>query len=73
MSVVSRKWRKIPPSTAERERSIHSIVFRSYKDLGRMTFHEVVVLILFLILVFLWVFRKPGFMNGWVDQIDNDV
>ena len=71
--LVSRKWRKMAPITAERERAIHAIVFRSYRDLGRFTFHEVAVLVLFLILVFLWVFRQPGFMNGWVDLVGNQV
>uniref|UniRef100_A0A6A7FWD7 Solute carrier family 13 member 5-like n=2 Tax=Hirondellea gigas TaxID=1518452 RepID=A0A6A7FWD7_9CRUS len=67
------RWRKMPPCPAEREEAIRKIVQKSYDDLGKLTFHELVVLVLFLVLVFLWVFRQPGFMNGWVDQIGNDV
>ena len=34
-------------------------------DLGRISFHELAVLVLFLMLVLLWFMRDPQFMPGW--------
>ncbi|CAL1533334.1 unnamed protein product [Lymnaea stagnalis] len=36
-----------------------------YKKLGPMTFAEILVGILFVVLALLWVTRKPGFIRGW--------
>ncbi|KAF2352248.1 Imidazolonepropionase [Trinorchestia longiramus] len=67
------KWRKIPPTSKKKELAIRRVVLRSYRSLGRITFHETAVFFLFLTLVFLWVFRSPGFTTGWVDVMSNDV
>lgn len=40
---------------------------KKYRALGRVTFHESVVLCLFICLVMLWLFRSPGFVTGWAD------
>jgi len=34
-----------------------------------MTFHEGSVLILFVIVVLLWFFRKPEFIPGWAEVV----
>lgn len=36
-----------------------------YDNLGPMTFHELGIGGLFIICVVLWVFRAPGFIEGW--------
>ncbi|KAH6944472.1 hypothetical protein HPB50_003346 [Hyalomma asiaticum] len=38
---------------------------RSYAALGPVKFHEVAVLLLCILLVFLWLFRDPMFARGW--------
>ncbi|XP_070385799.1 solute carrier family 13 member 1-like [Dermacentor albipictus] len=38
---------------------------RSYASLGPVRFHEVAVLLLCILLVFLWLFRDPMFARGW--------
>ncbi|KAH8039859.1 hypothetical protein HPB51_009115 [Rhipicephalus microplus] len=38
---------------------------RNYMALGPIRFHEVAVLLLFILLVFLWLFRDPMFARGW--------
>ncbi|XP_067120681.1 Na(+)/citrate cotransporter-like [Centruroides vittatus] len=44
---------------------IKNVIQKSYEELGSITFHEIAVLSLFIILVFLWFFRKPQFITGW--------
>ncbi|XP_064461387.1 Na(+)/citrate cotransporter-like [Ornithodoros turicata] len=41
------------------------IIRQNYKALGPIRFHEVAVGSLFLLLVFLWIFRDPMFAKGW--------
>ncbi|KAA0189199.1 hypothetical protein HAZT_HAZT002838 [Hyalella azteca] len=66
------RWRKMPPSSVEKELSIKKVVLRTYNSLGPISFHEVMVFTLFLALVFLWVFRSPGFTAGWADAMKNE-
>ncbi|KAK8781319.1 hypothetical protein V5799_017341, partial [Amblyomma americanum] len=43
---------------------------RNYTALGPVKFHEVAVLLLFTLLVFLWLFRDPMFAKGWATYFD---
>ncbi|KAK8775205.1 hypothetical protein V5799_031449 [Amblyomma americanum] len=43
---------------------------RNYAALGPVKFHEVAVLLLFTLLVFLWLFRDPMFAKGWATYFD---
>ncbi|XP_034828180.1 protein I'm not dead yet [Maniola hyperantus] len=45
------------------------VIKEQYKRLGPVTFHEKASGLLFLLTVFLYIFRKPGFMLGWADVI----
>ena len=36
-----------------------------YEELGPMSFHESMVLFLFIVLVLLWFLREPRFIPGW--------
>ena len=52
-------------SDPEKDKSVKKIINRSWKDLGRITQEEIIVLVSFAVLVILWFFRKPGFIPGW--------
>ncbi|CAH0758434.1 unnamed protein product [Diatraea saccharalis] len=43
------------------------VIKEQYRNLGPITFHERSSGLLFIFAVFLYIFRKPGFMNGWAD------
>ncbi|XP_062328865.1 solute carrier family 13 member 2-like [Osmerus eperlanus] len=47
------------------------LVKKEYKKLGSMSFAEVSVLVLFVLLVLLWLTREPGFMPGWGSALFN--
>ncbi|XP_064460299.1 Na(+)/citrate cotransporter-like [Ornithodoros turicata] len=38
---------------------------RQYNDLGNISFHEIMVLVIFAATVLLWFFRHPHIMQGW--------
>jgi sodium-dependent dicarboxylate transporter 2/3/5 len=40
---------------------------KKYEELGKMTVHEIQVMILFILLILLWFFKTPIFMPGWGD------
>ncbi|EEC20014.1 solute carrier, putative [Ixodes scapularis] len=58
--------------------SAMNVIRRNYASLGPIRFHEVAVLLLFTLLVFLWLFRDPMFARGWATffsitpEIDED-
>ncbi|CAG5047151.1 unnamed protein product [Parnassius apollo] len=45
------------------------VIKDQYRNLGPVTFHEKASGFLFILAVFLYIFRKPGFMPGWADVI----
>ncbi|KAE8622220.1 hypothetical protein XENTR_v10005150 [Xenopus tropicalis] len=49
----------------EKEKRAFKIISGEHKKLGAMTFAEISVLVLFILLVLLWFTREPGFMPGW--------
>ncbi|KYN42550.1 Protein I'm not dead yet [Trachymyrmex septentrionalis] len=53
----------------EGEAITNQVIQERYKNLGPTTFHEYGVGTLFITCVFLWVFRKPGFVRGWSEVI----
>lgn len=68
---------RIQTHSRERDRAMKKFLQEHYDSLGRITQHEIVVLVLFSTLVFLWVFRAPGFVTGWAqfftDSFDEKV
>jgi len=53
-------------STKKEERAIKAIN-KKYEELGKMSQHEIQVLILFISLILMWFFKTPIFMPGWGD------
>ncbi|XP_062328577.1 solute carrier family 13 member 2-like isoform X1 [Osmerus eperlanus] len=49
----------------------YQVMKEEYKKLGSMSFAEVSVLVLFVLLVLLWFTREPGFMPGWGSVLFN--
>ncbi|KAL6448027.1 hypothetical protein ACFW04_000218 [Cataglyphis niger] len=47
----------------------NQVIQQRYQNLGPTTFHEYSVATLFFMCVFLWIFRKPGFVVGWSEVI----
>ncbi|KAL0162185.1 hypothetical protein M9458_041581, partial [Cirrhinus mrigala] len=47
------------------------VMKNEYKKLGKMSFAEAAVLVIFVILVILWFTREPGFMPGWATELFN--
>lgn len=56
-------------TSEEQAKIVREVISVKYKELGPMTFHEGSVLILFIIVVFLWFFRKPEFIPGWAESV----
>lgn len=50
-------------------KNVYKLLQSKYQALGPMTFHEIAVLILFVFVVMLWLFRDPKFINGWADLL----
>ncbi|KAM5179833.1 solute carrier family 13 member 2-like [Mantella aurantiaca] len=55
----------VKPEQKEKEKRAYKVVSDEHKRLGPMTFAEICVLVLFILLVILWFSRDPGFMPGW--------
>ncbi|XP_062362787.1 solute carrier family 13 member 2 isoform X5 [Cinclus cinclus] len=59
------------PAAKAKEQQAYEIIKEESKKLGRMTFAEIEVLILFVLLVVLWFTREPGFFPGWATVLFN--
>lgn len=51
------------------EKVAASVIAKKYKELGPITWYESIVGFLFVTVVLLWFFRKPGFIEGWPSYI----
>ncbi|XP_068440312.1 solute carrier family 13 member 2-like isoform X2 [Clinocottus analis] len=49
----------------------YQVIRDEYKKLGRMSFAEHCVLVIFTLLVLLWFTREPGFIPGWATVLFN--
>ncbi|GCC17845.1 hypothetical protein chiPu_0021586, partial [Chiloscyllium punctatum] len=56
---------------SQKDVSAYQVIKEEVKNLGRMTFAEIAVLILFILLVILWFTRDPGFIPGWATVLFN--
>uniref|UniRef100_A0A8C6S4B3 Solute carrier family 13 member 5b n=1 Tax=Neogobius melanostomus TaxID=47308 RepID=A0A8C6S4B3_9GOBI len=55
----------------EKEIAAYNVIREEYRALGPMSFGEISVLSLFILLVVLWFTRDPGFVSGWATDIFN--
>ncbi|KAG8183897.1 hypothetical protein JTE90_002465 [Oedothorax gibbosus] len=62
-------WKK---QSEDQKQSIRRVISSRYEELGSITFHEGAVFFLFVVLVFLWIFREPKFMPGWAAMISTE-
>lgn len=46
-----------------------NVIRQKYMDLGPISTHEISVAVLFLLAIFGWFFRSPGFITGWAELI----
>ncbi|XP_072326075.1 Na(+)/citrate cotransporter-like isoform X2 [Scyliorhinus torazame] len=51
--------------------SAYRVIKDEFENLGKMSFAEITVLILFILLVVLWFSRDPGFIPGWASVLFN--
>ncbi|NXB45196.1 S13A2 protein, partial [Leucopsar rothschildi] len=59
------------PAVKAKEKQAYEIIKEESKKLGKMTFAEIEVLIIFILLVVLWFTREPGFFPGWATVLFN--
>uniref|UniRef100_W5NFY7 Solute carrier family 13 member 1 n=1 Tax=Lepisosteus oculatus TaxID=7918 RepID=W5NFY7_LEPOC len=50
---------------SEREKAFAKIIADEYKNLGPLSYQEIVTLIIFILMALLWFTRDPGFIPGW--------
>ena len=67
MIIMKLKTKNSPPVSIEENNKVKQIISMKKQSLGKMTMHEKLVLLLFIILVCLWFFQKPIFIPGWSD------
>ncbi|XP_067864633.1 solute carrier family 13 member 2-like isoform X2 [Heptranchias perlo] len=56
---------------SRKDNKAYQVIKEEMKTLGRMTFAEIGVLVLFVLLVVLWFTRDPGFVPGWATVLFN--
>ncbi|XP_019223232.1 solute carrier family 13 member 5 isoform X1 [Oreochromis niloticus] len=55
----------------EKDIAAYNVIREQHRLLGPMSFGEISVLCLFILLVLLWFTRDPGFVSGWATDIFN--
>ncbi|XP_047236907.1 solute carrier family 13 member 1 [Girardinichthys multiradiatus] len=50
---------------SEKEKAARKVIEEEYKLLGAMKPQEIFTSVVFMLMVFLWLTRSPGFMSGW--------
>ncbi|KAG9265787.1 solute carrier family 13 member 5 [Astyanax mexicanus] len=55
----------------EKEIAAYNVIREEHQRLGPMSFGEINVLALFILLVVLWFTREPGFVEGWATHLFN--
>ncbi|KFV12166.1 Solute carrier family 13 member 2, partial [Tauraco erythrolophus] len=58
-------------SVKAKQQQAYDVIKKESKKLGSMTFPEIAVLVLFVLMVLLWFTREPGFMPGWATVLFN--
>nr|XP_045621413.1 protein I'm not dead yet-like isoform X2 [Procambarus clarkii]XP_045621414.1 protein I'm not dead yet-like isoform X2 [Procambarus clarkii] len=69
--LCGQRKKMIQNPSEERQKAVKQLILAKYRELGLITFQEVVVLTLFIILVLLWLFRAPEFIPGWAKWFED--
>lgn len=56
---------------SEKELAAYNMIKEDYRCLGPVSFAEMNILGLFVLLILLWFSRDPGFMPGWASLLFN--
>lgn len=56
---------------AQKEKAAYEVIRGEYCRMGSMSYGEVSVLALFILMVALWFTRDPRFMEGWATNVFN--
>lgn len=56
----------------EKDIAAYNVIREQHRLLGPMSFGEISVLGLFILLVVMWFTRDPGFVAGWATHIFNE-
>ncbi|KAK2827946.1 hypothetical protein Q5P01_018980 [Channa striata] len=56
---------------SEKEQAVYKVIRDEHRRLGPMSFGEVSVMALFILMVVLWFTRDPRFMDGWATHVFN--
>lgn len=55
----------------EKDIAAYNVIREEHRRLGPMSFGEISVLGVFVLLVVMWFTREPGFVDGWASHIFN--
>ncbi|MEQ2203971.1 hypothetical protein XENOCAPTIV_005910 [Xenoophorus captivus] len=55
----------------EKDIAAYNVIREQYRQLGPMSFGEISVMSLFVLLVILWFSRDPGFVHGWASGLNS--
>ena len=69
LGITSFWRRKKDDGDAKRREALRRMVREKYDELGSFSYAEVNVLAAFAVLIVLWFFRSPGFIEGWGDLL----
>ncbi len=72
IGLVSRDENEDRAKAKETNVAVARMIKQRCLALGTITYHEMSVLTVFLLLVLLWFFRQPKFMPGWADQLKGE-
>ena len=73
MNDEDQEMRKDVESEANlKARNIRDIIQDDYNKLGRISYFEIIISLLFASLVFLWFFQKPRFIKGWANLAETE-
>ncbi|XP_023209785.1 solute carrier family 13 member 5-like [Centruroides sculpturatus] len=56
-----------------RKKCIKETIEKKYRELGNISFHELAVVMVTLLLVASWMFRSPNFMRGWASVLCSNI
>ncbi|NXE65957.1 S13A5 protein, partial [Calcarius ornatus] len=63
---IKKNW-GVGTAKTDKEKAAYSVLKAEMKKLGPMSYAEINVLLLFILLVVLWFSRNPGFIKGWAN------